>query len=132
MTKRDIGGAWSGLYFHPGCGEPVSFAAILIDAGTHFSGSCHEYEAIVSPTRTLLHATVRGRRSGTAVSFTKIYDGSGGWNHSVSYEGTLNASVTEIEGRWTVDDLVGTFLMTRAGTVEEAELRKTDEPVGLS
>jgi hypothetical protein len=131
MTGRDLGGAWSGLYFYPGYGEPISFAAILIDAGTYFSGSCHEYEAIVSPTRTLLHATVRGRRAGTAVSFTKTYDGSGGWNHSVNYEGTLNAAATEIEGRWNVDGLVGTFLMTRAGAVEEAEIRKAVEPVGL-
>ncbi|MDI1286517.1 MAG: hypothetical protein PSV46_19175 [Reyranella sp.] len=129
---NSLGGAWNGLYFYPGYGEPVTFVAILIDAGTRFSGSVHEYEGIISEKRILLYATLQGQRDGTAVSFIKTYDGTGGWEHSVRYEGALNDAATEIEGRWYVDGVVGTFLMTRAGAMEEAELRKVLEPVRAS
>jgi hypothetical protein len=130
-NRNSLGGAWNGLYFYPGYGEPVTFVAILIDAGMHFSGSVHEYEGIVSEKRILLYATLQGQRDGTAVSLIKTYDGTGGWKHAVRYEGLLNADATEIEGRWHVDGSVGTFLMTRAGATEEAELRKVLEPVRL-
>jgi hypothetical protein len=129
--RNNLGGAWSGLYFYPGYGEPVTFVAILIDSGTRFSGSLHEYEGIISEKRILLYSTVQGQRDGTAASFVKTYDGTGGWTHSVAYEGSLNADATEIAGHWHHDGSTGTFLMTRAGATEEAELRKVLEPVGL-
>jgi hypothetical protein len=127
--SANIGGAWNGLYFYPGYPEPVSFVALLIDVGTLFSGSMHEHEGVISEKRILLHATLDGRRNGTSVSFLKTYDGTGGWKHSVGYDGTLNADATEIEGRWYVDGASGRFIMTRAGATEEAELRKALEPV---
>ncbi len=134
MSEQDrtsLGGAWNGLYFYPGYGEPVTFVALLIDAGVRISGSVHEYEGIISEKRILLYSTLQGYRDGTAVSLVKTYDGTGGWTHSVAYEGSLNADATEIAGRWHVDGSTGTFLMTRAGATEEAELRKILEPVGL-
>jgi hypothetical protein len=128
-TGASIDGAWNGLYFYPGYPEPVRFVALLIDVGSRFSGSIHEYEGIVSQKRILLHATVDGRRNATSVSFLKTYDGTGGWKHSVGYDGTLNADATEIEGQWYVDGARGRFIMVRAGATEEAELRKVLEPV---
>jgi hypothetical protein len=125
----NIGGAWNGLYFYPGYPEPVSYVALLIDVGNRVSGSIHEYEGVISDKRILLHATVDGRRNGSSASFLKTYDGTGGWKHSVGYDGTLNTDATEIEGRWYVDGEGGRFIMTRAGATEEAELRKALEPV---
>ena len=132
MRQHDVnlGGAWNGAYYYPVYPEPVTFVALLIDAGSRFSGSIHEYEGIVSERRILLYATVDGRRTGSRVSFLKTYDGTGGWKHNVGYDGVLNDDATEIEGEWYVDGERGRFIMTRAGAAEEAELRKALEPVG--
>jgi len=127
----NLGGAWNGLYFYPGYPEPVTFVALLIDVGSRFSGSIHEYEGIVSERRILLYATVDGRRDGLNVSFLKTYDGTGGWKHTVGYDGMLNGEGTEIAGKWTIDGTSGGFIMTRAGAVEEAELRRAFTPVGV-
>jgi hypothetical protein len=129
--SANIGGAWHGLYFYPGHPEPVSYVALLIDVGTQFSGSIHEYEGVISEKRILLHAAVDGRRNGTGVSFLKTYDGTGGWKHSVGYDGTLNADATEIAGQWYIDGHSGRFIMTRAGAAEEAVLRKALEPIDV-
>jgi len=133
MTGRDfnLGGAWNGLYFYAGYPEPVSFVALLIDVGSHFSGSIHEYEGIISEQRILLYASVDGEREGSRVSFLKTYDGTGGWKHTVRYEGALNGDATEIAGQWHVGGGSGAFIMTRAGAVEEAEIRKAVEPIGV-
>ena len=120
----NLGGAWNGVYFYAGYPDPVTFVALLIDVGSLFSGSIHEYEGIVSERRILLYAAVEGRREASSVSFLKTYDGTGGWKHSVGYDGTLNADATEIEGQWYVGGNTGRFIMTRAGAMEEAELRK--------
>jgi hypothetical protein len=47
----------------------------------------------------------------------------------VEYDGTLNGDATEIAGHWYVDGARGRFVMTRAGAIEEAELRMVLEPV---
>jgi hypothetical protein len=134
MAKQNLnlGGAWNGLYFYPGYPEPVTFVAFLIDVGSRFSGSIHEYEGIVSERRILLYSTVDGRREGTQVSFLKTYDGTGGWKHTVGYDGTLSGDATEIAGHWYVDGGSGRFVMTRAGAAEEAELRKALEPADMN
>jgi len=133
MTRQDsnLGGAWNGLYFYPSVPEPVTFVALLIDLGSGFSGSIHEYEGIISEQRILLYAAVDGERDGARVSFLKTYDGTGGWRHSVRYAGTLNGDATEIAGWWHIGASSGRFIMTRAGAVEEAEIRKALEPVGV-
>ncbi len=133
MAKQDsnLGGAWNGLYFYPGYPEAVTFVALLIDVGSRFAGSIHEYEGIVSEQRILLYATVDGRHDGTHVSFLKTYDGTGGWKHTVDYDGTLNGDATEIAGQWHVGGVSGGFIMTRAGATEEAELRKALEPIAV-
>ena len=129
---KNLGGAWSGAYFYRWLPEPVSFVALLIDLGSNFSGSIHEYEGVISEQRILLYASVDGQREGSHVFFFKTYDGTGGWKHTVRYEGALNGDATEIAGQWYVDDgTTGQFIMTRAGAVEEAEIRKAVEPVGV-
>ena len=128
----DLGGAWNGEYFYPGSPEGVTFVALLIDAGGRFSGSIHEYEGIVSEQRILLYAAVDGRHEGSQVSFLKTYDGTGGWKHTVGYDGSLNADATEISGHWYIDGIRGRFVMIRADAQEEAELRQAFEPAETS
>lgn len=74
----NLSGAWNGIYFYPGYPDSVTFVALLIDVGSRFSGSIHEYEGIVSEKRILLYANVDGDRQGSHVSFVKTYDGTGG------------------------------------------------------
>ena len=83
----------------------------------------------------LLYATIEGHRDGAGVFFIKTYDGTGGWTHSVTYEGRLNSDGTEIEGRWTTSGWSGKFLMLRptekdASAEGEATERSAAEPVG--
>jgi hypothetical protein len=124
----DLSGAWNGVYSYLDWPDVVTFVALLIDVGSGFSGTIHEYEGIVSARWILLYANLDGRRDGSVVSFLKVYDGTGGWKHSVEYEGTLNGDATEISGNWEVGGGSGKFVMRRAGAIEEAELRKALEP----
>ena len=125
----DLSGAWNGSYSYSDWPEPVTFVTLLIDVGSRLSGSIHEYEGVISEKRILLHADLDGHREGGSVYFLKTYDGTGGWAHTVAYDGTLNGDATEITGHWCVAGGRGPFVMIRAGATEEAELRKVLEPV---
>jgi hypothetical protein len=116
-------GLWNGLFSYPRIYGPTSFVAILVDSGASFSGTTHERGTTRRARGGILYAMLQGRRAGTVVSFTKTYDGTGNWTHSVEYEGRLNADWTEIDGRWRIAGLwSGSFLMLRprskAGSVE--------------
>jgi hypothetical protein len=124
-------GLWNGLYSYPRLYAPTSFVAILVQSGGCFSGTTHEPCAIEQIPGGVLYATLQGQRDGALVAFVKTYDGTGGWSHSVRYEGTLSGDGTEIEGRWRVSGVwSGKFLMVRSGATEESRARKTFEPVG--
>jgi hypothetical protein len=124
-----LGGAWDGLYFYQGNGAPISFIAALTDAGASFNGMSQEAAILWTGDRATLYALLEGDRLGSSVSFVKTYDGTAGWRHSVRYRGTLNAAATEIQGRWSLQGRSGTFIMCRAGTLEEAEQRQAQTPV---
>lgn len=59
-------------------------------------------------------ADIRGVRAGTAVSFHKYYNGDGAYCHAVTYDGTLSTDGQQVEGRWSIDDYSGTFIMARS------------------
>ena len=128
-------GLWNGLFSYPHLFEPTSFVAILIEQGARFSGTTRE-PCIRGPALGgLLYATIEGHREGAGVSFIKTYDGTGGWTHSVTYEGLLNGDATEIEGRWKTSGWSGKFLMLRSGAKDasaqqEGAEQKVAEPVG--
>jgi hypothetical protein len=72
-----------------------------------------------------LFAVVSGRRRGFDVTFLKSYDGTGGYDHSVAYEGRLSPDGMEIEGRWSIwGSWSGTFLMIQAGGQRAAVARR--------
>lgn len=131
MTRKDrqnLTGVWHGLYSYPAYREPVYFVATLIHSGTALSGTIHESEKGVNGTPLTLYASVWGAMAGTAVDFTKTYDGSGGWSHSVEYSGHLNGDATEIEGAWSFPSAwSGRFLMIRSSHASETVARRVFE-----
>ena len=130
-NRLSLTGLWNGLFSCPRLRDPTQFVAILIQSGASFSGTTHEPCPTEQIPGGVLYATLQGQRSGTAVAFIKTYDGTGGWTHSVKYEGTLSDDGTEIEGRWHVPRVwSGRFLMVRSGAKEESVVRKALEPVG--
>lgn len=132
MTASDtsLTGIWHGLYTYPGQRQPVYFVATLIDSGGNLSGMTHESEIGEFGAPLTLYASIEGSRQGTIVVFNKHYDGSGGWDHSVAYDGAVNADRTEIEGRWTIgSEANGRFLMIRSRGATESVVRKVFEKV---
>ncbi len=130
MTKaqENLTGVWHGLYSYEVYREPVYFVATLIDTGSMIAGTTHESEIGETGAPLTLFAAIDGHRSGHAVSFTKRYDGSGGWDHSVSYDGQLNPDCSEIEGQWSIPTKAsGRFLMIRNRGVTESVMRKAYE-----
>ena len=128
--SKSLTGVWNGLYSYPALMEPVSFVATLIDAGASLSGTTHESCEVRPGVTDALFAAIDGARSGFSVDFTKHYDGSGGWDHVVFYDGTLSADGTEIEGRWQVPGaMTGKFLMIRNVAKARALTREVFEKV---
>lgn len=122
----DLSGDWIGNYSYPGELEPVPFLAILVESNGHVTGETTE------PGQTpemgqVAHALLHGSRSGSRVSFTKVYDTVE--DDPVLYQGKLDDTRTEIHGRWTiVGEWSGSFLMRRAATVEEEVQAEEEVP----
>ena len=124
MTDN-LTGVWDGTYVQPRVGM-VTFLATLIDSGGALGGNvtepCILPGCLVGGTHT---ASIAGHRSGSAVSFIKRYEPSGCGYDTVFYEGVVNADATEIDGRWRLPRLSGTFLMVRS--TKPAQSIATDE-----
>ena len=113
MTDN-LTGVWDGTYVQSQVGM-VTFLATLIDSGGALGGNvtepCIRPDCLVGGTH---NASIAGHRSGSAVSFIKRYEPSGCGYDTVFYEGVVNADATEIDGRWRLPGLSGTFLMVRS------------------
>ena len=124
-------GVWDGTYSQPGVGI-VTFLATLIEFGGALGGSVTEPCMMPRCPLSTHHASIAGHRSGSAVSFVKRYEPPGYGYNTVSYEGSVNAEATEIDGRWKVPgtSTSGTFLMVRSTRPEEAIAaeERTKEP----
>jgi len=118
MTNS-LTGVWDGTFIQPGVGA-VTFLATLIEAGGALSGSVTEPCMMPGCPRSEHNAQLAGSRSGSAVSFVKRYEPPGYGYDSVTYEGSVNADATEIDGRWRIPGISGTFLMIRSGKPAEA------------
>jgi hypothetical protein len=125
QQNENLTGVWHGLYSYQAYREPVYFVATLIDTGSMIAGTTHESEIGESGAPLTMFASIEGQRSGHAVTFTKSYDGSGGWDHSVAYSGELSADCSEIEGQWSIGSKAsGRFLMIRNRGVSESAVRR--------
>jgi hypothetical protein len=131
MSGEDLSGFWDGIYSYPRDLAPVSFVADLKEAEGWLTGTTEETAAIGSASGQTLSATLQGRRSGSAVKFLKLYDGSVPGFDSVAYEGSVSADGTEIDGRWTaIGNWSGTFLMIRSRGVAESRSKTAEERLG--
>ena len=108
-------GVWDGTYTQPGVGI-VTFLATLIESGGALGGSVSEPCMMPGCPLSTHNASIAGSRSGSTVSFVKRYEPPGYGYNTVSYEGTVNAEVTEIDGHWRLPgtSTSGTFLMVRS------------------
>jgi hypothetical protein len=118
MTES-LTGVWDGTYTQPGVGI-VTFLATLIETGGSLGGSVTEPCMMPACPISTHNASIAGHRSGSAVSFVKRYEPPGYGYDTVSYEGTVNAETTEIDGRWKLPGASGTFLMVRATRAAES------------
>jgi hypothetical protein len=127
-TSSNLTGIWQGLYQYPSADAPVSFTATLIESGAWLSGSIHETAQDERGDWREVFATLLGGRGGQAVNFTKTYDGTNGWTHSVAYEGVLSEDSTEIAGQWFIPGVwAGKFLMIRSEGRRATILREAFE-----
>ena len=124
-------GVWDGTYTQPGVGI-VTFLATLIDSGGALGGNVTEPCMMSHCPLNTHNASIAGHRSGGVVSFVKRYEPPGYGYNTVSYEGSVNAEATEIDGRWKLPGTAtsGTFLMVRSTKPAEsiAIEERIDEP----
>ena len=74
-----------------------------------FAGRATEPATFGDGTSQVLRADIAGQVIGTAVSFSKHYDGTGGVRHTVEYRGVIDPERTAMSGNWTVPGAQGTF-----------------------
>ncbi len=117
----DLTGVWDGTFVQPQVGM-VTFLATLIESGGALGGNVTEPCLTPGCPLRIHNASIAGHRSGSAVSFVKRYEPSGYGYETVSYEGSVNAEATEIDGRWRLPGttLSGTFLMVRSTKAAES------------
>ena len=90
----------------------MGFVATISDNAGSLSGTTTEASEVFIGADE--RADIRGVRNGACVSFHKYYDGSGAYGHSVTYDGTLSADGQQVEGRWSLEDYSGSFVMSRS------------------
>lgn len=118
---KSLSGLWSGSYSYPGNGQAdVKFQMVVIQDGKTVAGFLKEPATFGNQTDPWLHAVVKGSfdKKAGKLTFTKTYDGTGGVNHDVEYEGKLSEDGSKIEGTWTLGQaggagLSGSFTVTR-------------------
>jgi hypothetical protein len=118
---HDLTGVWDGTFVQPQVGM-VTFLATLIESGGALAGNVTEPCTVPGCPLSTHNASIAGHRSGNAVSFVKRYEPTGNGYNTVSYEGSVNADATEIDGRWKLPGTTasGTFLMVRSTKPAEA------------
>jgi hypothetical protein len=126
---RDLTGVWYGRYSADHGEEDNGFIALLEETGGTVTGTITEPD---EESGSIRRATLTGQRDGASLRFTKQYDGSGGWTHSVRYSGMVDADGTLVMGSWIVFGLTGAFDMTREKFDAEALEDEQEEVLLLS
>jgi hypothetical protein len=113
-SRSSLTGSWSGAYRYPrDAGPETVFNAQIEEVGGAFVGSIQEPNHFLGDAGSVLLAEMEGVRTHQTVTFTKFYQHEG-IRHAVRYDGSVDADLTRIEGRWTIaGDWSGTFFMTR-------------------
>jgi len=127
---ENLTGLWHGQYSYPiATRAPVPFTANLIDAEGTLGGSITERAIVGKAGSRNLYATISGRRSGSAVSFMKMYEVHSGPYTSVAYHGALSEDGLEIDGEWIASGWSGRFLMIRASGLKSFARKKVEAKV---
>jgi hypothetical protein len=124
---QDVSGVWYGRYAADHGEDDNGFIALLEETGGAVTGTITEPDEASGQIR---RAAVTGQRDGASLRFTKQYDGSGGWTHSVRYSGMVDADGTLVMGSWIVFGLTGAFDMTREKF--DAEALEDEETIELT
>ena len=115
----NISGLWMGRYSYPGGAGPTTpFLAKIEDHDGALRGTIIEPN-LIGPSSDSLQAVLSGSRQGSAVDFTKLYDGASDAAHAVDYVGRLSADGNTISGVWSLENLDGSFEMHREAVWEE-------------
>jgi hypothetical protein len=114
--SASISGDWNGYYYYPNNKQPpVNFLFSFAAAGC--SGRSSEPNTFGAKSASHLFANLSCAdgtlHPGQTIVITKTYDGTGGVSHSVIYSGTVSQDMRSISGGWAVNDLRGTFTMSR-------------------
>ena len=115
----NLSGLWMGSFSYPsGAGPTTPFLARLEDHDGSLSGTTIEPNTI-GPSSDQLEAVLSGSRQGSAIDFTKMYDGESDAAHAVDYVGRLSGDGNSITGVWSLAETDGTFEMHREAVWEE-------------
>ena len=115
----NISGLWMESYSYPsGLGPTTPFLASIEDHDGSLRGATMEPNTMGRSSGEL-GAVIFGSRQGSAVDFTKMYDGESDAAHAVDYVGKLSGDGNSITGVWSLADLDGTFEMHREAVWEE-------------
>jgi hypothetical protein len=114
-NEQGLTGVWDGEYSYPRRLSPTRFSAVLLETGADFSGAVHEQPIDGPSAGKVLYASVEGQRTGSQVTFVKVYEDGGTTRRKpVRYEGFLSADGCEVAGVWAIDgSWSGRFFMTR-------------------
>lgn len=114
-SLNSIVGEWQGVYISAGGSDVNTFTLTFEGSPSSLTGSVVELNNFGDRSQALfLTSDLYGAQSGRTVSFTKVYDGSGGVNHSVAYEGTLSNDGRRIQGVYYLNGaLAGQFELAR-------------------
>jgi hypothetical protein len=129
VASDDLTGVWDGTFTYPSRYGATQFTAVLLDLGGSLSGTVHEIATSKAAAGQSVRATLAGRRTGSRVSFTKLYDaGTPGHRKPVHYDGVLSADRDQIDGEWRIiGNWSGQFLMVRSrGRGAEADVEARD------
>lgn len=118
--KGNVSGLWMGSYSYPWPQASVPFLARIEDRDGALTGTIIEPNTIGLSSDSL-EAILSGSRHGSAVDFTKAYDGASDAAHAVDYVGRLSAGRNRIAGVWSLEDVDGAFEMYREALWEEKE-----------
>ena len=113
---------WRGVFHYPADGnqDPVKFELVMIQHGKDVVGFIKEPNTFGKRKEPWLHAVIKGtvdEKTGE-LKFTKTYDGTGGEEHDVKYEGKIAQTGTKVEGSWAIGDFGGRFVLDRVANTK--------------
>jgi hypothetical protein len=124
MRHLTLTGSWSGAYRYQGDILPETvFNAQIEEVSGAFVGATQEPNTFSPSLASVLIAEIEGARTGSSVSFRKVYNDAG-VKHVIRHDGIADTYLMRIEGRWSIPgDGAGTFFMTRddEGAANEIE-----------